>query len=151
MNREPFSDIRAPHPLQQVLELNVKEIGFVCRCELFPEELRLSIAEEGVVRVTSVLCLEPRIATCLQHVQEGSQREYIRLVGIVAHLRAHLRRHVGLTAFGVVVFLSFQVRNGKAPINQLQVEGLVEANILSLDVSVGETMLNHVLDATENL
>ena len=70
---------------------------------------------------------------------------------VVVLLRTDLWRHVGATASGGARRNSRLIRRGKPPVNDLQVEVRVEADILGLQIPVAVIVVLHPLDSLEEL
>ena len=70
---------------------------------------------------------------------------------VVVLFRADLWRHVGATASEGARRISRLIRRCKPPVNDLQVEVRVEADILGLQIPVAIIMVLHPLDSLEKL
>ena len=120
-----------PQVVKQVSEHLVNRLWSAIGGSL-PKQVR-SVPDYQLVMAT-VSGLIPGVFTQFEHEEDGSEREHVHFVGVIVDLCTDFWGHIGSTPPIASRDVAFLVRGSETPVNDLQSEVGVEADILRLQV-----------------
>ena len=148
LHRESLLAAVRPQVVKQVSEHLVNRLWSAIGGSL-PKQVR-SVPDYQLVMAT-VSGLIPGVFTQFEYKEDGSEREHVHFMRVIVDLCTDFWGHIGATSPIAPCDVACLVRGGETPVNDLQFEVGVEADVLWFQVPMTVPIVLHVLHSIEKL